>query len=209
VNPKGITAVAKRQHAGGANRQQPVLFRRFTASLRHAANRDLTLLDSRPKNFSCSFSIGIGGRTCHLLGKNPPTMNDRRQPPVRRFTFARNNPERREIERRDSPRFPVAASVRFLRTASDWPEVIDGDVIEASLTGMRVVLDRSVRKNEQLLVEVTSELHGGFNITAQIMWVEETPEELFIAGCEFCSILSLKQRAQLQRLSEMAAAECC
>ena len=135
-------------------------------------------------------------------------MNDRRQPPLRRFTLTRINPERREDERRESPRFPVAASVRFLRATDDGPEVIDGDVMEASLTGMRVILDQPVRKNEQLLVEVSSEFHGGFNITAQIMWVEDTPEECFIAGCEFCTILSLKQRAQLQRLSEMALAAC-
>ncbi len=135
-------------------------------------------------------------------------MNDRRQPPLRRFTLTRINPERREVERRESPRFPVSASVRFLRATDGSPEVIDGDVIEASLTGMRVVLDKPVRKNEQLLVEVTSEFHGGFNVTAQIMWVEETPEGCFIAGCEFCTILSLKQRAQLQRLSELALAEC-
>ena len=135
-------------------------------------------------------------------------MNDRRQPPLRRFTLTRINPERREIERRDAPRFPVSASVRFLRAAADGPEVIDGDVIEASLTGMRVVLDQPVRKNEQLLVEVNSDFHGGFNVTAQIMWVEDSPEGYFIAGCEFCTILSLKQRAQLQRLSEMALAAC-
>ena len=135
-------------------------------------------------------------------------MNDRRQPPLRRFTLTRINPERRAEERRDSPRFPVSASVRFLRATNDAPDVIDGEVLEASLTGMRVVLDQTVRKNEQLLVEVTSDFHGGFNVTAQIMWVEVTPEECFIAGCEFCTILSLKQRAQLQRLSEMALAEC-
>lgn len=135
-------------------------------------------------------------------------MNDRRQPPLRRFTLTRINPERREDERRESPRFPVSASVRFLRATDDGPEVIDGDVMEASLTGMRVILDKPVRKNEQLLVEVSSDFHGGFNITAQIMWVEDTPEECFIAGCEFCTILSLEQRAQLQRLSEMALAAC-
>ena len=143
-----------------------------------------------------------------LLGKYPSAMNERRQPPQRRFTFARLNPERRETERRDSPRFPVTAGVRFLRAADDGPDVIDGDVMEASLTGMRVILDQPVRKNEQLLVEVTSDFHGGFNVTAQIMWVESTPEEYYIAGCEFCSILSLKQRAQLQRLAEMALAAC-
>lgn len=135
-------------------------------------------------------------------------MNDRRQPPLRRFTLTQFNPERREIERRDSPRFPVSASVRFLRTTDDGPEVIDGDVIEASLTGMRVVVDQPVRKNEQLLVEVKSDFHGGFNITAQIMWFEHTPEDCYIAGLEFCTILSLKQRAQLQRLAEMALAAC-
>lgn len=135
-------------------------------------------------------------------------MNDRRQPPLRRFTLTRINPERREEERRDSPRFPVLASVRFLRATADGPEVIDGEVLEASLTGMRVVLDQPVRKNEQLLVEVGSDFHGSFNITAQIMWVEHTPEDCYIVGCEFCTILSLKQRAQLQRLSEMAFAVC-
>ena len=129
-------------------------------------------------------------------------MNDRRQPPLRRFTLTQFKPERREDERRDSPRFPVSASVRFLRATADTPEVIDGDVIEASLTGMRVVLDQPVRKNEQLLVEVSSEQHGGFNVTAQIMWVEIGADDRHIAGCEFCTILSLKQRAQLQRLAE-------
>lgn len=135
-------------------------------------------------------------------------MTDRRLPPLRRFTLTRISPERREDERRDSPRFPISANVRFLRAAADGPEVIDGDVMEASLTGMRVVLDQPVRRNEQLLVEVSSDFHGGFNVTAQIMWVEATPEGCFIAGCEFCTMLSLKQRAQLQRLSEMALAEC-
>lgn len=135
-------------------------------------------------------------------------MNDRRQQPLRRFTLTRFNPERRENERRESPRFPVSASVRFLRATADGPEVIDGEVIEASLTGMRVILDQPVRKGEQLLVEVSSEFHGSFNVTAQIMWTEHTPEDCYIAGCEFCTILSLKQRAQLQRLSEMAAAAC-
>ena len=135
-------------------------------------------------------------------------MNDRRQPPLRRFTLSRINPERRENERRDSPRFPVSAAVRFLRATADGPEVVDGEVLEASLTGMRVVLNQPVRRNEQLLVEVTSDFHGGFSVTAQIMWVEETPEESYISGCEFCSILSLKQRAQLQRLSELACATC-
>jgi hypothetical protein len=89
-------------------------------------------------------------------------MNERRQPPQRL------NPEHRE-----SPRFPVAAGVRILRAAEDGSDVIDGDVMEASLTGMRVVLDQPVRKNEQLLVEVTSEFHGGVNVTAQIMWDRE------------------------------------
>lgn len=112
------------------------------------------------------------------------------------------------MERRESPRFPVSASVRFLRATADGPQLIDGEVIEASLTGMRVILDKPVRKNEQLLVEVSSEFHGGFNVTAQIMWFERTPEDCYIAGCEFCSILSLKQRAQLQRLAEMSLANC-
>ncbi len=121
---------------------------------------------------------------------------------MRRFTLTRFSPERRDIERRDSPRFPVAASVRFLRTTSETPEIIDGDVIEASLTGMRVELDQPVRKGEQLLIEVSSQLNGGFNVTAQIMWVEIGLNDRHIAGCEFCTILSLKQRAQLQRLAE-------
>ena len=134
--------------------------------------------------------------------------NDRRQAPLRRFTFNSFSPERRESERRESPRFPISATVRFLRATNGPPDVIDGEVIEASLTGMRVILDKSVRKNEQLLVEVTSEFNGAFNVTAQIMWVEHTPEDYYIAGCEFCTILSLKQRAQLQRLAELAMATC-
>jgi hypothetical protein len=134
--------------------------------------------------------------------KEPLAMNDRRQPPLRRFTLTRFSPERRDIERRESPRFPVTASVRFLRTTADTPDVINGDVIEASLTGIRVELDQPVRKGEQLLIEVTSQFNGGFNVTAQIMWVEIGENDRHIAGCEFCTILSLKQRAQLQRLAE-------
>lgn len=133
-------------------------------------------------------------------------MTDRRQPPLRRFTLTPFKPERREDERRDSPRFAVSASVRFLRPTADGPSVLDGVVIEASLTGMRVALDQPVRKGEQLLVEVTSDFHGGFSVTAQIMWVEQCLDEGVIAGCEFCTVLSLKQRAQLQRLSEPALA---
>ncbi len=129
-------------------------------------------------------------------------MYDRRQPPMRRFTLTRFSPERREDERRESPRFPVSGTVRFLRATDGAPDVIDGIIVEASLTGMRVELDQPVRKGEQLLVEVSSQLHGGFNITAQVMWVEADFDNRHIAGCEFCTILSLKQRAQLQRLAE-------
>jgi hypothetical protein len=121
---------------------------------------------------------------------------------MRRFTLTRFAPERREDERRESPRFPVSGTVRFLRANDGIPDVIDGSIVEASLTGMRVVLDQLVRKGEQLLVEVSSHLHGGFNITAQVMWVEVDFGDQHIAGCEFCTILSLKQRAQLQRLAE-------
>ncbi len=135
-------------------------------------------------------------------------MSERRQPPLRRFTLSSFSPERRDGERRESPRFPVSASVRFLRATSSQPDVIDGEVMEASLTGMRVVLQQSVRKGEQLLVEVATEMHGGFSITAQIMWVEQSDDDCHIAGCEFCTILSLKQRAQLQRISELSMAAC-
>ena len=134
-------------------------------------------------------------------------MTERRHPPVRRFSLVRFSPERLEGERRGSPRFPVTASVRFLRATDTDPELIEGDMVEASLTGMRVVLDKPVRKGEQLLVEVSTEKHGNFSITAQIMWVERDPEDWYIAGCEFCTILSLKQRAQLQRLAEEALVE--
>jgi PilZ domain-containing protein len=134
-------------------------------------------------------------------------MTERRRPPLRRFSLVRFAPERREGERRESPRFPVTASVRFLRATDNGPELIEGDMLEASLTGMRVSLGRPVRKGEQLLVEVCTEWHGNFSITAQIMWVERDAEDWHIAGCEFCSILSLKQRAQLQRLAEEAMVE--
>lgn len=129
-------------------------------------------------------------------------MNNRRQPPLRRFTLTQFAPERREDERRESPRFPVSGSVRFLRATDNTPDIIDGEVVEASLTGMRVELDQPVSKGEQLLVEVSSHLHGGFSITAQVMWVEIGFDDRHIAGCEFCTILSLKQRAQLQRLAD-------
>ena len=142
----------------------------------------------------------------HPLIESPLAMTDRRLPPLRRFTLTKFKPERREDERRDSPRFSIHADVRFLRATADGPEVIDGEVLEASLTGMRVILDQPVRKNEQLLVEVNSEFNGGFNVTAQIMWVELDLNDRHIAGCEFCTILSLKQRAQLQRLSELSLA---
>jgi len=82
-------------------------------------------------------------------------MNERRQPPLRRVTLTRNNPERLENEQRESPRFRVSASVRFLRAATDGPKVIDGDALKVSLRGMRVVLNQPIHKNEQLLVATT------------------------------------------------------
>ena len=105
-------------------------------------------------------------------------------------------------DRRETPRFAVDAEVRFIRCKPGISELITGEVHDASLKGMRAVLDQPVRKGEQLQIEVRTPQHGQFQIEVQIMWTEVGVDGRYITGCEFCSILTLKQRAHLQRLAE-------
>ncbi len=107
-------------------------------------------------------------------------------------------------DRRETPRFAVEAEVRFIRCKPGISELITGEIQDASLKGMRAVLDQPVRKGEQLQIEVRTPQHGQFQIEVQIMWSEVGVDGRFITGCEFCSILTLKQRAHLQRLAEVS-----
>lgn len=111
-------------------------------------------------------------------------------------------PDGMPLERRKSPRFSVSADVRFVRSKPGLSEVITGEILDASLKGMRAVLDQPVRKGEELHIEVRTPQHGQFQIEVQVMWAEVGVDGRYITGCEFCSILTLKQRAQLQRLAE-------
>ena len=89
-----------------------------------------------------------------------------------------------------------------------WMTVALGGVfLAAYLIRQRVQRFFQIKGLSPIKTFATAE-DGSFNVTAQIMWVELGLGDRHIAGCEFCTILSLKQRAQLQRLAEESLV-CC
>lgn len=120
-------------------------------------------------------------------------MTDRRNVSPRR-----NTTDRRAEDRRDTPRLNTQVDIRFMR--ADAPgEILYGQLLQASPTGVRLLLDTPVVADERLLIEVRFE-QTCFNLTAIARWIEIASNSWFQVGCELSVELTSKQLRTLKKI---------
>ena len=120
-------------------------------------------------------------------------LNPRRQPD-----------KRRSINRREKPRTKFEAEVRFLRVGDPANEVLHGELLDASVGGFRILFDDYLSPTDRILVEVTCANEHCFNLSAEVIWVEETQQGLQRVGCELSADLNPKQHKLLQQCATAA-----
>jgi len=109
--------------------------------------------------------------------------------------------ERRLTERRLEPREPFEAGIRFLRAGSSVDEILSGELVDVSASGIRVLLNEPLEQRQKILVEVRGESEDCFNLLAEAIWIEHLPSCECLIGCELCVELSRRQFARLQELA--------
>ena len=120
----------------------------------------------------------------------------------------RNLGDRRHgFDRRDRTRHPLTAELRFLRAGADPAQVLQGELLDVSATGIRISLDQQLKAGENLLVEMRGPDQRCLNLTAQVVWSEPAPEAGHRVGCELRMEMSRSQRNLLRTLIGETAPE--
>lgn len=127
-------------------------------------------------------------------------MTDRRSVAPRRVST-----DRRVEDRRDTPRLTAQIDIRFMRADSPG-DILYGQLLQASPTGVRLLLDTPVVADERLLIEVRFE-QTCFNLTAIARWIEIASNSWFRVGCELSVELTSKQLRTLKKILELSESE--
>jgi len=129
-------------------------------------------------------------------------MIDRREPSSRRMSI-----ERRNLDRRIRPRDEFVAGVRFLKAGATADQVLHGRLLDASMSGIRVLLTERLVTSDRILVEVNYAEDRCFNIMADVIWVEAEDDGMFRTGCEISADLTKKQHQMLQKFASTETIE--
>ena len=113
----------------------------------------------------------------------------------------RANAERRLAERRLNVRTFAESSVRFLRSGTSAGDVLRGELLDASASGIGVVFEESLQVEEKLLLEVQDDDVHCFNLTEKVVWCDERDDGLHVVGCELCVGLTDRQYEMLQAIA--------
>ncbi len=127
-------------------------------------------------------------------------MTDRRNSVPRRQC-----PDRRKGDRRQTRRESVPAPIRFLREQDGKTHVLSGQLVDASPTGVRILLDSALEQEERILIEVRGGQGECFNLAADVVWVEHQPDRRCLVGCELRVDLTKRQFARLKSLATQMA----
>ncbi|MDA1017853.1 MAG: hypothetical protein O3A00_25775 [Planctomycetota bacterium] len=121
----------------------------------------------------------------------------------RRNTQPRRKPsDRRELDRRDTPRQDAQVDIRFMR--AELPgDILFGQLMQASPTGVQLMLDQELSVGERLLIEVRQH-DACFNLTGTVKWSESASRAWFRVGCQLAIELNAKQHRTLKRILETA-----
>jgi hypothetical protein len=91
--------------------------------------------------------------------------------------------DRRAADRRRSCRHRAEAAIRFLRAGGEIPEVLPGELLDVSATGVRLLLDGPLAEGDRLMIEIRDEDRRCVNLAADVVWVESTGG-CFRIGCQ-------------------------
>jgi len=123
-------------------------------------------------------------------------MPDRRDPDI-----LRRARDRRTSDRRSADRHTLGAGIRFLRAGSSTEQILSGELLDVSASGIRIALDEPLAAGEKVLVEVRDHEERCFNMTAEAVWVELLEDGRHQVGCELCVDLSDRQLRTLKRFA--------
>lgn len=104
--------------------------------------------------------------------------------------------DRRVSDRRRSQRSPIDCQIRLL-SAKAPSQVVQGSLLDASASGMRLALAQSISIGEKLLIEARRASRIVCAVTVQVVWVESDAGQC-TAGCESVTDLSPRQLSQLK-----------
>jgi hypothetical protein len=123
------------------------------------------------------------------------------------MTKRRFSERRAGADRREEPRLALATDLRFLRSGPNGQEVLHGELLDASSTGIQMQLDRPLPLQECILIEIRDDQNRCLNLAAHVVWVEPASAAHRI-GCELRKNLTRKQLVLLRqfvRKTESAA----
>lgn len=115
----------------------------------------------------------------------------------------RRQTDRRRADRRTDDRIDADAEIRFMK-AGPGREVLSGQLVETSSSGIRVALESATEPGEKLLVELQTPHGPCVNLTASVTWCEQAPDGRYHAGCRLDVELSERHRRLLQQMAETA-----
>lgn len=115
---------------------------------------------------------------------------------------------RSQSDRRDDPRTGHEAEVRLLRVADPHGGILTGELLDASVGGLRLRLAEFLAPEERLLVEVRSDDQLLFSVLVAVVWCQPEDEEAagWKAGCGLDQQLRPRQLAVLQQLARQNGA---
>jgi len=116
----------------------------------------------------------------------------------------RNTGDRRTSDRRRAQRSQVACQIRILSAAAP-SQIVQGTLLDASVSGVRLTSSTSIAVGEKLLVEARRQGRVVCNVTVQVIWsVPETAGSHTI-GCESLAEMTPRQLNQLKSVAAEAA----
>ncbi|RMG33489.1 MAG: PilZ domain-containing protein [Planctomycetota bacterium] len=146
-------------------------------------------------------NFGRSQQEAALREKRRDEMSDRRSPRPRRRLA-----DRRAGDRRQEARRPFERSVRFLRTLDGGRHVFEGELIDVSAKGIRLLAPHPLAIGECLLVEVRLGADLTFNLSARCRWCEPTVDGCYRIGCVLAIALKRRQLLALQSFAGQLSA---
>lgn len=111
---------------------------------------------------------------------------------------------RRSSDRREDLRESLATGIRFVRAGTPIREILRGEILDVSATGICLLLKDRLELADRMLVEVRGLEQRCFNLTAEVVWVERDPGGRYRTGCELRVPLTDKQQDMLQQFATAA-----
>lgn len=113
--------------------------------------------------------------------------------------------DRRVTDRRRTQRSSIDCQIRLLSAAAP-SQIVQGSLLDASVSGLRVSNEHAIAAGEKLLIEARRAGRVVCNVTVQVIWTESQPDGRYIIGCESLTDLSPRQLAQLKSVAAESAA---